>query len=552
MTAASRPRWICTTLFPGLALGSLLGILGCGKPVPERPSMPFNLLVLQISDLGHQDLQDFAQRSPSSALARLQAESSVYEKCLSDSDDLASATSSLWTGLRPNEHGLRLGGVHRLPSTTHGLAHDLRARGGTTAAFVSNSELLPHHGVSSDFEHVNTPIIETLRWELVGKEGAPTLLRRTSAATLSAAQQWLVRRPSPWLLWVQIELEGPDSATRIASLERSLTTLEQCLEPADRRERTIVVLTASGGDLVEGRRDPHVPLVIRIPGRAPRSIEGPCALSDVHAIVRAAMDSEPDPSVRRPVSESVRAYLERQAPLEVASFDGEGIRFELLLPPPETRVNSAPSQLLADPRSWSDRLARLASFDPASPSPWHAVEEPPVVTRDELDTWIEERRLERGLGFPQRELERWKQWRNAASTSPRRRLYATAGALQELLRDDIQAEDAEELAALNQALIDVCEQLPYHPAPYAMMHWQRYFGDQDYDQAKANLEHAIAICPWYVPAVRALVLLARQNLDFDLGQRAAARFATGPVGDTARDEFLQRAANERNPLRRSR
>ena len=163
--------------------------LAAAAPTAERP--PIVLLTL---DTTRDDCVGGAG-SGTPNLERLAARGTRFARALSPAPLTLPAHSSLLTGLDPPRHGVRDNGVGALPGDLPTLATVLRARGYSTAAFVSSRVLDRRFGLHRGFETYD----DRMTAEQTGEQGYP---ERDAAAVTESALRWLAGRRSPYFLWV--------------------------------------------------------------------------------------------------------------------------------------------------------------------------------------------------------------------------------------------------------------------------------------------------------------------------------------------------------------
>jgi arylsulfatase A-like enzyme len=197
------------------------------------------------------------------------------------------AHASLWTGLVPLRHGVRVNGEHALAEGAVTLAEHARADGIETAAFVSCDVLAPAFGLAQGFERYSVPDEPRAARSGGGQE-------RTADATIDAALAWLgARDPArPYLLWVHLfdahapHDPPPELAARfptpylaeVAAMDRALARLFAALDAPGAGPRPFVLVVGDHGEAF-GEHGEHghgllcheatlrVPLLARWPDR---------------------------------------------------------------------------------------------------------------------------------------------------------------------------------------------------------------------------------------------------------------------------------------------
>ena len=179
-------------LFSGGMLASVL--LSCGGPgpvaPPSRAGMPVILITLDTVRADH--LGAYGGRNAiSPAFDRWAARGILFEQAGTAAPLTLPAHATLLTGVLPPEHGLRVNGHGRLPSTIRTLAETFRDAGYRTGAFVSSTVLAPWHGLDRGFEVYDAEM--------------PAPGERTAAVTVERALAWLrTVQEEPFFVWVHL------------------------------------------------------------------------------------------------------------------------------------------------------------------------------------------------------------------------------------------------------------------------------------------------------------------------------------------------------------
>jgi len=320
----SRPRTPAGRL---VTLGMLVLVAGC-LPHPEPDLRNAVLIVVDTLRADHLGAYGYF-RDTSPAIDALAEESLLFERCLSPVGETLPAHTSLFTGVYPLEHGI-LGNVNRggkqfvsRPGVQL-FAQFARERGLRTAAFVSSTPVKRQSGIAAGFETFDEP----------------GLRQRSAARTNAMAFPWLeAMGDAPFFVWIHYfdphypyesyELaEGFDryrsdealeqhirqrvisaSATRpnqnvqetreaingyddeIRYVDSEISRLIEHLKALGLWQDLLVILVSDHGEglgehemLGHGyihHEQLHVPLLMRIPGRAPQRIATPISLVDV-------------------------------------------------------------------------------------------------------------------------------------------------------------------------------------------------------------------------------------------------------------------------------
>lgn len=289
-----------------LALLPLALAAGCSRPAPApRP----NLLILSIDTLRADHLGCYGYARPTSPnLDALAARSAVFEHAESAASWTLPSMTSLMTGLSTSAHNCdHLGS--RLDPSYRTLAELLRDAGYDTAIVASHLFLTTPYGLQQGFTHVDTSIVQD-ELDITSQDVAERGIEWIRAKSARAAQ--LVEQPSddpedassaPWLLWLHFfdphapYLAHPGLSERFG-VERDLDRYDGEIAYTDLHvgrlldelarsplaANTIVVVVADHGEeFGEHGNFGHgyalyeecvrVPLIVHVPGLAPRRVE---------------------------------------------------------------------------------------------------------------------------------------------------------------------------------------------------------------------------------------------------------------------------------------
>lgn len=268
-----------------------------------------NVLVLTL-DTTRRDAMGFFGHSPSITphLDTLAGESTVFTDAYTVAPLTLPAHASLLTGLYPNSHHLRDNSVAALSPDATTLAEALQAEGWQTAAGVAAIVLDSCYGLDQGFAVYRDPARDPSRQRLFIAERRADAMVDQTLADLPAS--------GPWLYWLHLfdahyPYAAPGSVPRAARTEdeayadrrrlyfeeiawldaqvgRLLTALRARPDWSD----TIVVVAADHGEsLLDGVEPTHgwfiydptmrIPLLVRMPGAAPRRVDVPVSLVDV-------------------------------------------------------------------------------------------------------------------------------------------------------------------------------------------------------------------------------------------------------------------------------
>jgi choline-sulfatase len=271
-----------------LAVGA---VLACGREAP-RP----NLLFISIDTLRADHLGTYGWKRPTSPnLDAFAAKSVVFENAQSASSWTLPSLASIMTSLQESTHRCEKDAARLDPSYTT-MAEILRDAGYDTAFVASHLFLNAGHGLQQGFTRVDTRILQDE-------------LAITSPAITDWGLQWLEDKAAvhdgvPWFLWLHYfdphapyllhegvsekfgtEQEIDKYDGEIAFTDQHLGRLLAAFERSGLAANTIVVIVADHGEEFgeHGRQGHgydlheevvHVPLVLRVPGIAPRRVSG--------------------------------------------------------------------------------------------------------------------------------------------------------------------------------------------------------------------------------------------------------------------------------------
>jgi arylsulfatase A-like enzyme len=300
----------------GLPLALILIASGCRSEGPlESP----NLVVVSIDTLRADRLGLYGYfRDTTPVLDSLAEESLVFERCVAPMATTFPSHLSLFTGAYPAETGAvanaRVGGLAFVSTERlRSLAQLLREGGYRTAAFVGATPLKKHTGIDAGFEHFDEPRVA----------------QRRAGATNQRVRRWLsAQTEAPFFLWVHYFdphapydapepfgsrfVEEPEQARYLS--ERGFGSsppavhnrydgevsyadhelgrlLKELRSRPEIWRRTVLVVVGDHGEGLGQHEEPHhgsvwaeqlrVPLLIRVPGKAPARIDGPISTADI-------------------------------------------------------------------------------------------------------------------------------------------------------------------------------------------------------------------------------------------------------------------------------
>lgn len=323
----------------------------------DSPPRPPNLIIITVDTLRQDHLGCYGSDTKTTALDKLAAEGFRFRDCVTVAPTTLPSHTSLFTGLYPARHGVRLNGRFQVPDEAQTLAETLLAKGYRTAAFVGSAVLNKHYALDQGFQIYNDD---------VGSDVNSAQAQRRAADVSHAAIDWLEGVKTPFFLWVHYfdphgpydppppydsnYYEGNPRSPKYTSMEGipvvyyqkldGITDIRyplaqykgevtytdnaigQLLEAVDRRglrDNTLVLMTADHGESLgennyyfdhgETLHDTsmRVPLIIRAPWlEGTRVVEGPVSLVDVYPTVLDILDIEVPEGIQ---GQSVADYL---------------------------------------------------------------------------------------------------------------------------------------------------------------------------------------------------------------------------------------------------
>lgn len=314
------------SVFRGVRLGTALTclVLACPPTVAAGP-VAKNIVLITVDTLR----ADHVNASLTPHIEQLARDSIVFERTISPAPLTLPAHASILTGQYPPAHGVRDNLLFRLPQGTPTLATLLRARGYSTAAFVSSVVLDARFGLDQGFDVYDDRI--------QGPE-------RPAWDTLESASKWLATAKRPFFVWVH--LFEPHAPYR-GGYEEEIRTVDRQLglffgrlrEMGIEGESLVCIASDHGESLGEHGEKTHglfvydatlaVPWILHVPGQSPRRVPEQVRLIDLAPTLLQYVgigwggDASPDPPVQ---GEGLRGALER------GGFEGFDSYSETYLP----------------------------------------------------------------------------------------------------------------------------------------------------------------------------------------------------------------------------
>lgn len=274
---------------------------------------PSNVLIVTLDTTRPDRLPAYGYQSASMpALDRLAREGAVFDRAATVAPLTLTAHTSLFTGLYPPHHRVRDNADAPLDHAHPTLAEVLKGHGFRTAAFVGSSVLDADRGLSRGFD-------------VYGGMGAadartPGKLRRAGNEVVDAALAWLdAGDNSPYLLWVHLyDAHAPCRPPEpyrsryaadpyegaIAFADSQVARLLGRLDARHQLDQTAIVVVADHGESLGQHGEDehgiflydsvmHVPLLVRMPGMAPRRISSVTSLVDIMPTILDALSIAP-------------------------------------------------------------------------------------------------------------------------------------------------------------------------------------------------------------------------------------------------------------------
>jgi arylsulfatase A-like enzyme len=188
-------------------------LLACGACAGEPEAPPPNLLLITIDTLRADRLSCYGgETGVGDAICRIADTGTRYIWAFSTAPYTAPSIASVLTSQYAFEHGVRESAVSYLADDAISVAEVLKARGYTTAAFVSNPVLDRSRQLTQGFDVYDQRMTRRER----NRKG---FAEREAKATTDAAVAWAeVGAEQPWFLWVHFQdphgpYEPPDPAS---------------------------------------------------------------------------------------------------------------------------------------------------------------------------------------------------------------------------------------------------------------------------------------------------------------------------------------------------
>jgi arylsulfatase A-like enzyme len=284
----------------GVLAFAVLAIVGreVARQRHDAPARPAGIILITLDATRADRLPPYPGAGPLPAIARLASEGVVFDRAIAPAPLTLPSHSSLFTGLLPPAHGVRVNGSVLAPGRPL-FPEALRTAGYRTAAFVGSIVLDRHRGLGRGFDEYG---------DLDSGAFGDRRTRRAAAEVLDDALAWLESlHGAPFFLWVHLfDAHAPHALPEtidasptgnpydgaIALMDRQIGRLRSALETKGIFDRTAVIVTADHGEsLGDHGENGHgifiyesairVPLIVRWPGVPPRRVPDLAQIVDV-------------------------------------------------------------------------------------------------------------------------------------------------------------------------------------------------------------------------------------------------------------------------------
>jgi arylsulfatase A-like enzyme len=284
-----------------LALGTLSG---CGG---ARPATRVVIVTLDTTRADHLGCYGYAKAATPN-LDRLADESVLFENAVSPVPTTLPSHSTMFTGLYPQDHGVRYNLMFRLGSSAETLAEVLHGDGYATAGFPAVFIVGHKFGIDQGFDtYADPPTPESAK-------GDPSVHGGRSAAKgVDDALAWLGAQAADGKQFLWVHLYDPhipysppfpySSQYRdrpydgeIAYMDAQLGRLIDALRRSPRWSSTLLIVVGDHGEGLYDHRErqhssqvyestQHVPLIVHAPGAGKARVAEPVSLADLFPTV---------------------------------------------------------------------------------------------------------------------------------------------------------------------------------------------------------------------------------------------------------------------------
>jgi choline-sulfatase len=291
--SATRARRYALALLSGVPL-ALAGAGPFDHPSPIR-----NVLIVTLDTTRADYLPAYGYTNlETPALDLLAREGTVFEQATTSVPLTLPAHCTIFTGLFPPHHRVRDNADRALADNQITLAEVLHARGMRTGAFVGSVVVGHDRGLAQGFDTYSAP----------SRIGLRERNRRPGQLVVDDALAWLERQDArPFFAWIHLyDAHAPYAVPEpyrtmyeedpylgaLALLDAQVGRVVRALEARHVLDRTLLIVASDHGEsLGEHGEDSHgifvyqstlrVPLIMRVPGLAPRRVADVTRLADV-------------------------------------------------------------------------------------------------------------------------------------------------------------------------------------------------------------------------------------------------------------------------------
>ncbi len=294
-----RRSWTWILLFLGAATG-------CGREVPRAE----RILLVTLDTTRADRLGCYGyQGGTSPVLDRLAREEGVlFEQAVAPTPTTLPSHSTIFTGLYPQDHGVRYNTYYQLAASVETLAERLKEGGYATAAFPASHVVGKRSGLDQGFDTWEEPPSPSAGGEGRNAASHPLGSMRRAGENVDLVLRWLDSAPrGPWFVWLHLydphwpyvppfpfssSFRDRPYEGEIAYADAQLGRLLDRLRAESRWDRTLVVVAGDHGEgLFEHGERYHamlvyeatqrVPLIVRAPGTGPSRVKEPVSLADI-------------------------------------------------------------------------------------------------------------------------------------------------------------------------------------------------------------------------------------------------------------------------------
>ena len=255
-----------------------------------------NVLLISIDTLRADHLGCYGSAIKTPAMDAIAKNSVLFENTISQVPLTLPSHSTIFTGLFPDQHGVRNNEIFTLQDRFQTLAELFKANGYTTGAAVGSFSLDSGFGIAQGFDYYD---------DQIGSGHDPEINRnveRRAETVWRIGREWLDKQKKPWFFFLHFfdphtgynpPAPFPQTyAGEVAYTDKVIGQIDQYLQSKKLSENTILVILSDHGEaLGEHNEMTHgvflydstlkVPFLIRAPQLAPKRIATQVRLVDV-------------------------------------------------------------------------------------------------------------------------------------------------------------------------------------------------------------------------------------------------------------------------------